>query len=111
MLAKPQGPGLAWAHCEALERRHNLGRGLLVVLELVPESGLPSYKQRRAMLELLVPNDAVFSGDTSRPVPCRVVVLMPTMRALSTNGCATRIGRFGVNSSTGRCSRPIPFPL
>ena len=28
--------GLVWAVCEALERRHNLGRGTLVVLDLVP---------------------------------------------------------------------------
>ena len=33
------------------------------------------------MLESLVPIDAVFSGDTSRPVPCGAVVLSPTMRA------------------------------
>jgi len=28
-----------------------------------------------------VPTDAVFSGDTSRAVPCDAVVLTPTMRA------------------------------
>ena len=80
-LAKLASRGLVWADCEALERRHNLGRGTLVVLDVVPESGTPIYEQRRAMLEPLVANDVVFSGDTSRPVPCGAVVLTPTMRA------------------------------
>jgi hypothetical protein len=45
------------------ERRHNLGRGTLAVLDVVPESGTPSYEQRRSMLETLVATDAVFSGE------------------------------------------------
>ena len=73
--------GLVWADCEALERRHNLGRGTLVVLDAVPEYGTPTYVQRRAMLESLLPCDAVFGGDTARPVPCSAVVLTPTQRA------------------------------
>lgn len=32
------------------------------------------------MLEALVATDAVFSGDTSRAVPCGSVVLTPTVR-------------------------------
>ena len=80
-MAKLASRGLVWADCEALERRHNLGRGTLVVLDVVPESGTPSYERRRAMLESLVATDVVFSGDTSRPVPCEAVVLTPTMRA------------------------------
>ena len=31
------------------------------------------------MLESLLPTDAVFSGETSRPVPCGAVALTPTM--------------------------------
>ena len=80
-LAKLASRGLVWADCEALERRHNLGRGALVVLDVVPESGTPSYEQRRAMLEPFIPTDAVFSGDASRPVPSSAVVLTPTFRA------------------------------
>jgi hypothetical protein len=79
-LAKLGPRGLVWADCEALERRHNLGRGTLVVLDVVPESGTPSYEQRRVILEALLPMDAVFSGDTSRAVPCGAVVLTPTLR-------------------------------
>jgi ATP-dependent DNA ligase len=80
-LAKLASRDLVWADCEALERRHNLGRGTLVVLDVVPESGAPSYEERRAMLEAIIPTDAVFSGDPSRPVPCGAVMLTPTMRA------------------------------
>ena len=79
-LAKLAGRGFVWADCEALERRHNLGRGTLVVLDVVPESGTPSYEQRRAMLETIVPMDTVFSGETSRAVPSGAVVLTPTIR-------------------------------
>ena len=35
------------------------------------------------MLESLVATDAVFSGDTSRPVPCGAVVLTPQICARS----------------------------
>ena len=80
-LAKLASHGLVWADCEALERRHNLGRGTLVVLDVIPESGTPFYTARRAMLESLLPCDPVFDGDTSRPVPSGTVVLTPTRRA------------------------------
>ena len=76
-LAKSASRGLVWADCEALERRHNLGRGTLVVLDVIPESGTPNYEQRREMLESLLPCDAVFAGDTSRMVPCGAVVVTP----------------------------------
>ncbi len=80
-LAELGDSGLIWADCEALERRHNLGRGTLVVLDGVPESGTPSYEQRRAILESLLPCDPVFAGDMSRAVPCGAVVLTQTIRA------------------------------
>jgi hypothetical protein len=80
-LAKLSPRGLVWADCEALERRHNLGRGTLVVLDVIPESGTPIYTARRAMLESLLPCDPVFDGDSSRPVPSGAVVLTPTRRA------------------------------
>ena len=79
-LAKLATRGLVWADCEALERRHNLGRGALVVLDVVPECGAPNYVERRAMLESLVSCDPVFAGDTSRPVPSGAVVLTPSLR-------------------------------
>ncbi|MEO6740945.1 MAG: hypothetical protein ABIP20_11880 [Chthoniobacteraceae bacterium] len=82
-LAKLASRGLVWADCEALERRHNLGRGTLVVLDVVPESGAPIYVERRAMLESLLPCDPVFVGEASRQVPRGVVVLTPAQRAES----------------------------
>ena len=80
-LANLATRGLVWADCEALERRHNLGRGTLVVLDGVPESSAQSYEQRRAILKSLLPCDPVFDGDTSRPVPSGAVVLTPARRA------------------------------
>ena len=79
-MAKLASRGLVWADCEALERRHNLGRGTLVVLDAIPESGTPSYEQRRAILESLLPCDPVFDGDQLRAVPCGAVVLTPARR-------------------------------
>jgi hypothetical protein len=63
-----------------LERWHNLGRGLRVVLDLVPESGVPNYDGRRAMLESPLSTNAVFSGEKSRAVRGGTVVLTPTVR-------------------------------
>ena len=80
-LGKLASRGLVWADCEALERRHNLGRGTLVVLDVIPESGTPFYTARRAMLESLLPCNSAFDGDTSRPVPCAAVVLTQARRA------------------------------
>jgi len=79
-LAKLANRRLVWADCEALERRHNLGRGTLVVLDAVPESGAPTYVERRALLESLLPCDAVFCGDVARPVPCGAALLTPARR-------------------------------
>ena len=97
-LAKLTSRGLVWADCEALERRHNLGRGTLVVLDVIPESGTPIYTARRAMLESLLPCDPVFDGDTSRPVPSGTVVLTPP-RSLSTSGSVSPTARSATNSS------------
>jgi len=82
-LAKLAAQGLVWADCEALERRHNLGRGTLVVLDFVPESGAPAYEQRRARLESLLLSNPVFSGDTRQTVPTGVAVLTPNHRVES----------------------------
>ena len=82
-LAKLADQGLIWADCEALERRHNLGRGTLVVLDFVPESGAPTYEQRRATLESVIQSNPVFSGDTTHSVPCGTVILTPNHRVTS----------------------------
>jgi len=102
-LAKLASRGLVWADCEALERRHNLGRGTLVVLDVVPEFGTPSYEQRRTMLETIIPTDAVFSGDTLRPVPCGAVMLTPTIRADSHGDALAFYQRLRDANRTLRC--------
>ncbi len=79
-LANLASRGLVWADCEALERRHNLGRGTLVVLDVVREIDTPSYVQRRSMLESLLPSDPVFVGEVAGPIASGGVVLTPTLR-------------------------------
>jgi ATP-dependent DNA ligase len=43
-----------WADCEALERRHGIGRGALIVLDVVPEPAraATTYVERRRWLEI-----------------------------------------------------------
>jgi hypothetical protein len=50
-------------------------------MNLPQEPMLREPKCEAAMLESLEATDAVFSGDTSRAVPCGTVVLTPKMRA------------------------------
>lgn len=38
MRATLDAEGFKWADCEALERRHNIGQGCLIVLDVVPEN-------------------------------------------------------------------------
>lgn len=75
--------GLVWCDCEALERRHDLARGTLIVLDAIPADPqfTPTYLERRAFLESLrIPQEHFSSGinvadarplllTTSRP-PC-----------------------------------------
>lgn len=79
-LATLSSRGLVWADCEALERRHNLGRGTLVVLDAVLAPCTSPYVQRRATLESLIPCEPVFGGDSAHPVPCGTAVLAPALR-------------------------------
>ncbi|MEY2411295.1 MAG: hypothetical protein QOF48_3965 [Verrucomicrobiota bacterium] len=39
-----------WVDCEALERRHGIGRGTLIVLDVIPHENKYDYGQRRAWL-------------------------------------------------------------
>lgn len=56
--AQLSGTPFEWLDCEALERRHNIGQGSLIVLDWIPEElrTMPtsydaSYAERRARLE------------------------------------------------------------
>jgi ATP-dependent DNA ligase len=50
-----------WADCEALERRHAIARGTLIVLDVIPKPGAyrdhtpPDYTERRSWLTPLAP--------------------------------------------------------
>ena len=64
--------GVIWADCEALERRHQVARGTLIVLDAIPHdpSFTPSYVERREFLESLrIPQEPFSSsfhdGDAS----------------------------------------------
>ena len=57
--------GFLWADCEALERRHDLARGTLIVLDAIPADPkfTPSYQERRAFLESLrIPQERFSRG-------------------------------------------------
>ena len=57
--------GLIWADCEALERRHQIARGTLIVLDAIPHDSTftPSYAERREFLESLrIPLEPFSSG-------------------------------------------------
>lgn len=48
---------MKWADCEALERRHGLGRGTLIVLDVIPEPDWAeaAYTARRAWFASIIP--------------------------------------------------------
>jgi hypothetical protein len=57
--------GLLWVDCEALERRHHMARGRLIVLDAIPVSPTftATYTERRALLESLgIPQERFSSG-------------------------------------------------
>ena len=95
--------GLVWADCEALERRHNLGRGTLIVLDIVPESGAPSYEQRRRVLQSLISTDSAFAGDTSRLIPFCAIVLAPAYRTDSESDVLTFYHQLGAANRALGC--------
>lgn len=73
--------GFLWADCEALERRHDLARGTLIVLDAIPAGPnfRPSYQQRRAFLESLrIPQERFSSGiHEGEPRPLLLTASVP----------------------------------
>ena len=64
--------GLIWADCEALERRHDMARGTLILLDAIPADPqfTPSYQERRAFLESLrIPQERFSSGINAPDAP------------------------------------------
>ena len=68
--------GLEWADCEALERRHAIGRGTLVVLDWIVESA--TYLERREFLSKLIETERLSLGEWST-FPSNALVLTPSL--------------------------------
>jgi ATP-dependent DNA ligase len=71
--------GLVWADCEALERRHAIGRGSLVVLDWICETGAPGYEERRDFLATFVEIERLSLGEWIS-FPENAVLLSPSIR-------------------------------
>jgi ATP-dependent DNA ligase len=85
-----------WADCEALERRHGIGRGTLIVLDVVPDGlckfvevdndtstltqRVPTYLDRRRWLEAVLPYTENFFNSL-RPCGDNELRLAPRIRA------------------------------
>ncbi len=71
--------GLVWADCEALERRHAIGRGSLVVLDWICETGAPGYEERRDILTTFIEVERLSIG-VWNSFPENAVLLPPSIR-------------------------------
>jgi hypothetical protein len=68
--------GLEWADCEALERRHAIGRGTLVVLDwIIPDA---TYLERREFLADHIETERLSLGEWST-FPSDALVLTPSL--------------------------------
>lgn len=78
--------GLLWADCEALERRHDVARGTLIVLDAISEDPefMPTYQERRAFLESLRFPQERFSSGIHECEP-RPLLLTTSVSACSQN--------------------------
>ena len=88
-LQKLSECGLIWADCEALERRHNVGRRSLIVLDWIPDAESPTYEDRREFLESLVPLERMSLGEGTMLEDS--VLLTPSIA--DTNGQALQLYR------------------
>jgi ATP-dependent DNA ligase len=88
-LKKLSATGLVWADCEAMERRHNVGRRSLIVLDWIPDFGSPTYEERRVFLESLLPLERMSLGEGTMAEDS--VLLAPSIA--ETNGQALQLYR------------------
>ena len=88
-LKKLSSTGLVWADCEAMERRHKVGRRSLIVLDWIPDLGSPTYEERRVFLESLLPLERMSLGEGTMPEDS--VLLAPSIA--ETNGQALQLYR------------------
>lgn len=124
--AQLSGTPFEWLDCEALERRHNIGQGSLIVLDWIPEElrgqadptpeGYnfygPSYQERRARLEERFVVMPVMSrlADNSVVIPFETPDSFTLWQACKTQneslGCPFYEGVVGRESAA-----PYPFQL
>lgn len=95
-----------WFDCEALERRHNIGRGTLILLDFIPTTmeerrwtAAGTYLARRALLEL----SASFAGvpthtELNKPIEPHSLYLVPSYKAA---GALARVGDVAPEESGG----------
>ena len=88
-LKKLSERGLVWADCEAMERRHKVGRRSLIVLDWIPDSESPNYEERREFLQSLLPLERMSLGEGTMPEDS--VLLAPSIA--ETNGQALQLYR------------------
>ena len=88
-LKKLSNAGLVWADCEAMERRHKVGRRSLIVLDCIPDLGSQIYEDRRVFLESLLPLERMSLGEGTMPEDS--VLLAPSIA--ETNGQALQLYR------------------
>ena len=79
--------GLIWADCEALERRHAIGRGSLIVLDWICETGAPTYEQRRDFLTTFIETERLSLGEWPS-FPENAVLTPPSIRDDGTTALA-----------------------
>jgi hypothetical protein len=72
-----------------MERRHNVGRRSLIVLDWIPDSESPTYEERRVFLESLLPLERMSLGEGTMPEES--VLLAPSIA--ETNGQALQLYR------------------
>ena len=88
--------GLIWADCEALERRHAIGRGSLIVLDWICETGAPTYEQRRDFLATHVECERLSLGEWPT-FPENAVLLPPSIQDDGTTALALYRALRGMN--------------
>jgi len=86
LRATLEAEAFKWVDCEALERRHGIGRGTLIVLDVIPAPGAyrdhtpPSYAERRAWLTPLpVPTLTEVKSHTVYLTPSTFDASRPTL--------------------------------
>jgi hypothetical protein len=71
-----------------MERRHNVGHRSLIVLDLIPDLGSPTYEERWEFLELLLPLERMSLGEGTMPEDSVLLALrLPQRKTRRCNPC------------------------